>query len=422
MWKVLMRWFRGYVIVLLNGIAQERFINICKLQGLHIWGVQKKKNEIYCNIRLSDFWYTRKIAKKTKVMPKIIGRIGFPFLVNQIQKKRGIVFGFVSGIWLMYLLSMFVWDISVTGQSVCTQEEMLRFLKKYNIESGMRRAQVDCQEIEEKIREKYANIGWVAAELKGTKLSIVVVENNEVHEMEEKADGSHLVAEKDGIIRSIVTRTGVPCVVSGDSVKKGDILISGILLYKDENGNTMKPELVHADGDILIEMDGTFEKKQKYLGEKRVYTGKKQSILEFQIAQKKIYLKNPLNRFDKNKKYDIIADVCKVSLSKSFVLPIQYGRIKYREYENKSVAYSKEQIKKNLNKQYTKYRKEKIEEGILFERENKWFQIGEDGIILHVSYKMLKPVQSHRKVTESEWRQEDKNGINGDNDRGSNGT
>ena len=33
MWKVLMRWFRGYVIVLLNGIAQERFINICKLQG-----------------------------------------------------------------------------------------------------------------------------------------------------------------------------------------------------------------------------------------------------------------------------------------------------------------------------------------------------------------------------------------------------
>ena len=104
------------------------------------------------------------------------------------------------------------------------------------------------------------------------------------------------------------------------------------------------------------------------------------------------------------------------------MLPIQYGRIKYREYENKSVAYSKEQIKKNLNKQYTKYRKEKIEEGILFERENKWFQIGEDGIILHVSYKMLKPVQSHRKVTESEWRQEDKNGINGDNDRGSNGT
>lgn len=422
MWKVLMRWFRGYVIVLLNGIAQERFINICKLQGLHIWGVQKKKNGIYCNIRLADYWHTRKIAKKTKVMPKIIGRIGFPFLVNQVQRKKGIVLGFVSGIWLMYLLSMFVWDISVTGQSVCTQEEMLGFLKKYHIQSGMRRVQVDCQEIEEKIREEYANIGWVSAELKGTKLSIVVVENKEVQEMEEQTGGAHLVAEKDGKIRSIVTRTGVPRVVSGDSVKKGDILISGILLYKDENGNVMKPELVHADGDIIIEMDGVFEKKQKFLGKKRVYTGKKQSIFEIQMAQKKIYLWNPLNRFDKKKKYDIIADVRKISLSKSFVLPIRYGRIQYREYEDKSVAYSKDQIKKNLNKQYIKYKKEKTERGILFERENKWFQIEQDGIKLHVSYKMLKPVQSYRNVTESEWRQEDKNGIDGNNDRSSNGT
>ena len=44
---------------------------------------------------------------------------------------------------------------------------------------------------------------------------------------DETQDAMDLVAAKDGTITEIITRNGVPLVKAGDSVKKGQILVSG---------------------------------------------------------------------------------------------------------------------------------------------------------------------------------------------------
>ena len=49
---------------------------------------------------------------------------------------------------------------------------------------------------------------------------------------EEKEEPCSIVADEDGLVVEMVTRTGVPQVKPGDEVKKGDILVLGRLDLK----------------------------------------------------------------------------------------------------------------------------------------------------------------------------------------------
>ena len=111
----------------------------------------------------------------------------------------------------------------------------------------MLKSRVDCPGIVKNIREEYNDIVWVSASVDGSRLKIQIkenedtllgsadnVENRETEtENDDKAKGivsdelhpTDLIASADGVITSIVTRSGIPQVHAGDQVKKGDILV-----------------------------------------------------------------------------------------------------------------------------------------------------------------------------------------------------
>lgn len=81
---------------------------------------------------------------------------------------------------------------------------------------------VDCAGIARMIRKEYDDVIWVSASLKGSKIQIDIKENSDSREIEEEEmteEGTDLIAEKDGVIKEIVTRSGVPMVHAGDEVK-----------------------------------------------------------------------------------------------------------------------------------------------------------------------------------------------------------
>ena len=91
----------------------------------------------------------------------------------------------------------------------------------------MRKKKVDCPGISKAIRKEYNDIVWVSASIDGSRLKIQIKENEdtfqeEVQGTEEVSEKpTDLIAEEDGVITGIITRSGVPQVHIGDSVKKG---------------------------------------------------------------------------------------------------------------------------------------------------------------------------------------------------------
>ena len=123
---------------------------------------------------------------------------------------------------------------SIRGQN--TLRAILKFLSENNIKAGIKKKNIDGSKIEEEIRLAYEDIGWVSAEVKGTRLIIRIRETNMPTPVIRTTAPSHIVATKDAVIKEIITRSGTPMVKPGDVVRKGDILVSGIIEVMDDFG------------------------------------------------------------------------------------------------------------------------------------------------------------------------------------------
>ena len=135
------------------------------------------------------------------------------------------------------------------------------------------------------------------------------------------------------------------------------------------------------------------------------------------MGGKNLFFTNPFKGFNKERKYDIIANECNISVSKSFCLPVSYGNIRYREYEEIDADYSEEELKKILNKRFLYY-VEKIEkEGVsVLENQVYFKKQTEDIYQASGTLTVTEPANEYQDVDESEWRIEQIDEFDGDND------
>ena len=343
MLKKLYEWFIGFVFVELRGIYPERFMNLCSKRNIDLKKMSIRNNRYYAILTLPQYKKIRPIAKKAHCIPYVRKRIGFPFFWSRYKKRMLFIVGFLGAVCLFLGLSTRVWHISIRGGFVHTEEAMLSYLKEKNIVCGMNKKNLDCAALEKEIRITYTDIGWVSAELKGTKLFIRITETNLPQVREQVEQPSHMIAMSDGIVERIVTRTGTPLVKEGDVVKKGDILISGLVSIVGDNDTPLGTHAVIADGDVLLKTIYHYEHSFETTVTEKQKTGNQKTGFELYIGNYKIFSYTPRYFYIK---YDIMKEDVYFKLSHNFILPFRKRTITYAEYEEIKRTYQKEEAQK----------------------------------------------------------------------------
>lgn len=403
----LMKWGRGYLLVGIEGHSPERFINLCRNKDILIWNLHREAEGYEFYISLRGFQQLRPIARKTKTRPIIKRRIGFPFCMQKYTKRKAFFVGVLLCISMVYMLSLYIWDITIEGQSEHTGEAILKYLKEIDVYTGIKKDTLNCQEIEEKIRLKYTDIGWVSAEIKGTKLHIKLVETNMPVPYETAREPCHMIASHDGIVSEIVTREGTPMVKKGDAVKKGDIVISGILDIMGDGDLLVKKEPVIADGDVVIETNYVYEDTVPLHYKDKVFYGKNKISYGFSLLGRKIFISNPFRAFKEDTMYDIIANENNIYLSKSFCLPFSFIKKECRAYEEVDATYTQEEAKQILNEKFQVYIQKLVDKGISIEENNVKIKRDNNKYTAAGSLRIKEPVTEYRKMEESEWRMQE---------------
>ena len=162
-------WLRGYLYVRIRGTAPERFINLCCNKNIALEELVRQEENYQFRITIKNYKKLRPIARKTGIVPHITKKIGLPFILHRYRKRKGFALGLLMCMVLVYILSLYVWDINLQGNSKYTADTMLQFLQEHDVYAGVLKKKVNCQEIEETIRLAYKDIGWVSAEMKGTR-------------------------------------------------------------------------------------------------------------------------------------------------------------------------------------------------------------------------------------------------------------
>ncbi len=408
----LMNWLRGYVKVQISGVSPERFINLCLNKKIFLWNLVKADDYYQFHISVKNYRKLKPVVKKTGLIPRIKRKYGLPFYLHRNRKRKGFFIGVFLCILAVYMMSLFIWDISILGGSKYTPEAMLKFLNENQVYTGIRKKKVDCQEIEETIRLAYKDIGWVSAEIRGNRLIIKLTETSMPAPAQEARAPSHIIATKDAMIKSIITRTGTPLVKPGDVVKKGDILVSGINNIEDDFDVIIDKKPVIASATITCKSYYDYYDAFSMFYMKKIFTDEVKKGYYIIIAGKKLFLHNPSNPFDK---YDIIVNENKLHITDTFYLPFRYGSMTIREYTEEKQIYSEQEAVDMAKAKLKRYFDRLSDNGVLITENNVTIIIENNLCIAKGRIIVDEPAWEYKTIDESEWRIEQTDEHNGDN-------
>lgn len=415
--KRLLNVFTGTVFVELRGTSPERFFNVCRSRKIPLYEVSTRvtdKGTVYvAKLKLRDYFRVRNAAKKAHCVPYVRKRLGFPFFIKRYRNRIAFFAGGIYCFWLIWLLSRFVWDISVTGGFVHTEEELLSYLRETGVVCGMRCEAIDCTEIERKLRIDYPDIGWVSAELRGTRLFLRVAETDMPIMQEEQNTPVHLVATADGMVESLVCRKGTPLVKEGDVVKKGDILVSGVISVIGDNEVEVNRYAVAADADITIKTVKHYSHSFSRKTEEHVYTGAVKKGYKISYGNKKIFSYMPSHSYAN---YAIITEDAVLSLHAHFPLPVRLEKTLISEYQPVKREYSKEEAESLAKQALDRYLTYLSENRTTVLSADTKTTVGKDTVKTEGKLLLLAEAWEQVAIQEDEWRQENVDEYRGDND------
>ncbi len=356
------QYIKGYLKVELTGYGLERFLNLCMNKELTLWEIVRKQDAYCFFISLKDFWEIKPLLKKTETKIHILKKYGLPFFFYTHRAQKCFVFGMLLCLGFVYYMSLFIWDIHVSGSAYYTEDEIISFIKHSYIGPGTKIKDINSMELEEQLMEHFDEIAWISCEIKGTQLRITLTETIVTNQVMLSDKPSDLVAAKDCDIVSVITRNGTPIARVNDSVKKGDILISGTIHIYDDNNEVLETVYIPADGDVFGRVVYNYEDSFDMQYYEKEYSGRSKRTVTLKLWNKYYQLWNPKINYTH---YDVSKESYMEKLGKTFFLPFSLDVIQYKEYAPVRKEYSRQEAidkaKKRLDAKLDKFRQLGVE-------------------------------------------------------------
>jgi similar to stage IV sporulation protein len=333
----------GKVVVEINILKPERFLNILWNENIHIINVKRiDVATIQVTIDYNDYEDVIQIVKRLNGKIKIVGSKGILFLVGKLKSKFFLTIGGGFFVILLLYFSTFVWSIEINTKQNVSPYEIRQQLYSLGIKPGISKKDVDFKEIENQLENMNSDILWLRARVEGSTLKIAIEEKVNPPEIKEEKYGN-LVAKMDGEVSRVYAFSGRSIVHTGEYVHAGDIIIEGI------NGKEEEPYEVVPDGVVMA---NTFYEKSmaaKINGTELKRSGEKDSDIYLTLFGKKIYIKKAIKEF---KDYDKIEEsgkiITKINYYEKNEFPIELTK---EEIVNNSVKELEESLYNNLTRE-----------------------------------------------------------------------
>lgn len=367
---------KGYVKIQIRGGQTERFLNLCKGRGIALYDVER--TECRCLtvcLTIADYFKLIPIHRKTKVQIHILEKHGLPFFFYRSKKRKAFFLGIIVGLILVRCFMGCLWDIEIQGNVRNSTPEIMRFLSEEGVRPGMRCGKIRCSEIASALREQYTDITWVSAKLEGTRLLLTVKEGS-FSEKEEPVQPCHIMADSVGKIVKMVTRAGVPQKAVGDTCEDGELLVAGILEVKNDDGETVRYETVHADADIYICRQKAYYREFPLHYVKDTLSGKEKKGIYIKIGD--FYM----GVCDRSKEGWIKeTEEKQLFLTKSFRLPVFFAKILQKQYEPAEKKYTQKEAEKLAWSTLQSYEEKLMQKGVQISANNVKIEVNHETCI-----------------------------------------
>jgi similar to stage IV sporulation protein len=352
--NVILHIFTGYIILEINGLNIERFINDCLKNNIFFNSINRKnKNTLICNVdivfqkRLEDILYKYNIKFIIKKERNIIH-------FNRLMLSRlSIIIAIIINFTFILIFSNFLWRIDINGCERVQKDAIIKLVQDCGYHLGTNIKDIDCNKLENYILSNNDDLSMISIIKCGSSLFINLKEKIYDSEADSKII-KPIYAKKSGVITKIELVQGTSLVKVGQVIKVGDKLIDDKII--DTNGIVRPMNAigkVYADTFIVGSVD-FIKSSQKF-----ERTGNIQSIKIMSLGNSYLgNIKKPNFEY-----YEVENN--KISIFQNLLIPLKLNKINYYEIkkldvirdfnkekdllikESKYKAY--EQIKSNFN-------------------------------------------------------------------------
>jgi hypothetical protein len=100
---------------------------------------------------IAAFRKVRPLVRKTQTKVVILERHGLPFLLWKYRRRKLFAAGAFFCIVLLYVMSLFIWNIHIEGNESLSTQVVLSYLQEEGITHGMLKRQIHGEELEKKL-------------------------------------------------------------------------------------------------------------------------------------------------------------------------------------------------------------------------------------------------------------------------------
>ena len=269
----LFRLFRGYISVEASEGFSERFINLCKNENIPLWDISFCDDKMYFFVYADTYITIKQISKKAGMKTKVHARFGLPFFLKRNKYHLALSIGLVLTVVFIAFMTSRVWTINVSGNKNIFASEIRSVCESYGIKAGAKKSSLDIPLIQNQVLEDMKDrMIWISVNTEGMCAEI------QVREIEEVTDDTvgypcNIVADFDGVITSYRVFSGTKENSKGSGVRKGDLLISGVIQNLDGSSDFIEAGgKICARHDVKINQKLSSAKTRKYLKTQNRYS------------------------------------------------------------------------------------------------------------------------------------------------------
>lgn len=350
----------GRLYFQVKGYQTERFLNLCAKNHLVLWELKPVSDGYVFCIRRSAYPMLETLAQKANVELTLQGQKGLPYFLKEHRKRKILFFSIFLCALMIFSFSQFLWVITVSGGEVYSESDILKYVTDNYYHLGTLKYQIDCDALEDHLREDYDEIAWVSCSLQGTRLHIELKETLDRKTKQNPKKPCDIVANKSGIVTKMAVKSGTPLVNTGDSVKKGTTLISGLIYYYSDDFTVTQTDKIKADGEIIMRTKEVYENSVPIEYYEKMIIDTKKSIKNLYFGQYQFDFPAKKRQNHTN----IVTKRRSLKIGTAFYLPIGVTTQTIEKYQPKKKILTKQEARLKLKKQLEHYLTKKTKEGV----------------------------------------------------------
>lgn len=195
--------------------------------GIEIRSLQWK-NELTCccQIQRKNYQILRNLSDKRGDSLRVINRSGIIWYICSLWKRPLLILGLLTILILAQFLSNRVLFVCVQGNEMIPSKLILESAEKLGLTLGISGRDIRSETIKNGLLSQIPDLQWAGVNTSGC-VAIISVQERTDKKKTENSGVSSIIAAKDGYILSGIVEKGTAMFQNGQTVQKGQLLISG---------------------------------------------------------------------------------------------------------------------------------------------------------------------------------------------------